>query len=286
MRLLRRYPHSALAVHDACVSSASDATYLARLASMHHTVAPTAVDYSNRAANGDLYLIAPRKIPLNSPAIGSATRKDLKDLYERFMVGTGTAGRTHYDEILLSAPFERCPYCGVGRATTLDHYLPKSRYPQFSVTPDNLVPACKDCQGKKGRHVAASGAAQTLHPYFDDAKFFTTRWLFGAINRTSPVAVTFHADPPLTWNAVERQRVVSHFDAHNLGERFALEAATELAVLKDVLSDYRATGNVTALTAELARWARAHGALSINSWQSALYHALSNDIWYCSTAAI
>jgi hypothetical protein len=286
MRSLNRFPHSALDVHDACVSGASDATYLTRLASMRHTVAPAATDYSTKAANGNLYLIAPRKIPLGSAAVGTATRKDLKDLYERFMVGVGKPGRAHYEALLLSAPFERCPYCGFGRATTLDHYLPKSRYPQFSVTPDNLIPACKDCQSKKGRHVASTGAAQTLHPYFDDPKFFGTRWLTGIVQRTTPVSVSFHATPPLSWAATERMRAISHFKAHNLDERFGVEAATELAVLQDVLGDYRTTGDFASLTAFLRRWAQGYAKQAINCWQSALYDALANDAWYCSAAAV
>lgn len=260
-----------------------DAALIARLATMRATVSPAAADYSARASAGTLYTIAPRKIPLKDPAVGGATRKDLKDLYERFMVNHKKAGRPHYEQILLSAPFERCPYCGLGRATTLDHYLPKSRYPQFSVTPDNLVPACKDCQGKKGRHVALSGAAQTLHPYFDSQDFFSTRWILGRVNRTHPISVAFYPAPPSSWRAEDRQRARAHFVGHNLGERFSVEAATELAVLKDFLKGYRDAGDFGSLHSELGRWAKSYERLAANCWQSALYHTLSNDHWFCTS---
>jgi len=68
-----------------------------------------------------------------------------------------------------------CPYCDgpltAGRAK-LDHFLPKENFPFLSVTPDNLVPACTDCNSIqiKGRKVPlsqppANAAADWFHPY-------------------------------------------------------------------------------------------------------------------------
>ncbi|QIO48699.1 hypothetical protein HA464_32375 (plasmid) [Rhizobium leguminosarum bv. trifolii] len=62
-----------------------------------------------------------------------------------------------------------CPACGEpGAPNTLDHYLPKTRYPHFCVTPHNLFPMCDACQKEKD---TKTGDAQTprffLHPYYD-----------------------------------------------------------------------------------------------------------------------
>ncbi|TGC06732.1 hypothetical protein CRG93_19505 [Escherichia sp. E2593] len=43
-----------------------------------------------------------------------------------------------------------CPYCGVGTATTLDHYYCKSSLPQFSILKENLIPCCGECNKTKG----------------------------------------------------------------------------------------------------------------------------------------
>ena len=44
-----------------------------------------------------------------------------------------------------------CPACGeAGAPNTLDHYLPKGKYPHFCVTPHNLFPMCDACQRRKG----------------------------------------------------------------------------------------------------------------------------------------
>lgn len=62
-----------------------------------------------------------------------------------------------------------CPACGeAGRPNTLDHYLPKGKYPHFSVTPYNLFPMCDACQGKKKEKTGDAGNPRFfLHPYFD-----------------------------------------------------------------------------------------------------------------------
>lgn len=63
-----------------------------------------------------------------------------------------------------------CPACGeAGQPNTLDHYLPKEDYPEFSITPVNLFPMCDTCQGFKGTlTVDNDGRRYFIHPYFDD----------------------------------------------------------------------------------------------------------------------
>ncbi|MGE6688945.1 hypothetical protein ACQKFE_13265 [Stutzerimonas stutzeri] len=62
-----------------------------------------------------------------------------------------------------------CPACGEdGTPNTLDHYLPKEYYPEFSVTTANLFPMCDICQGKKrSLTLSEEGERLFIHPYFD-----------------------------------------------------------------------------------------------------------------------
>jgi hypothetical protein len=48
--------------------------------------------------------------------------------------------------------WEICPYCGLRNSVTLDHYLPRrvQDFPHLSFFLLNLIPACGDCQQKKG----------------------------------------------------------------------------------------------------------------------------------------
>jgi hypothetical protein len=62
-----------------------------------------------------------------------------------------------------------CPACGEpGKPNTLDHYLPKTLYPHFCITPLNLFPMCDACQELKGTKTGdAAHPRFFLHPYFD-----------------------------------------------------------------------------------------------------------------------
>lgn len=62
-----------------------------------------------------------------------------------------------------------CPMCGGFHPTTLDHYLPKTVYPVWSIFSKNLIPAC-GCNTARGDVVKAPNrpSVRVLHPYFDD----------------------------------------------------------------------------------------------------------------------
>ena len=61
----------------------------------------------------------------------------------------------------------RCPICDCSFAysqVTLDHILPKSKFPIFSITPINLVPTCYNCNMRKNNRIPS----KVLNPYFHD----------------------------------------------------------------------------------------------------------------------
>lgn len=64
----------------------------------------------------------------------------------------------------------RCPFCGIGEASTLDHYLPKDENPQFAVFSKNLVPCCSVCNTRKSDVLMdkATRVRCFLHPYYDE----------------------------------------------------------------------------------------------------------------------
>ncbi len=62
-----------------------------------------------------------------------------------------------------------CPMCGGSGTGTLDHYLPKAAFPEFSFFAPNLIPACRTCNHKRGARFRGGAAdARPLQPYYDD----------------------------------------------------------------------------------------------------------------------
>jgi DNA-directed RNA polymerase subunit RPC12/RpoP len=64
----------------------------------------------------------------------------------------------------------KCPYCGIDTPSHLDHFLPRSKFPEFSIYAPNLIYVCSICNSKyKGDDVVnQNGERKYFNPYFDD----------------------------------------------------------------------------------------------------------------------
>ena len=152
------------------------------------------------------------------PSIPDADRKQLMALYEEKFVGD--PGRKYYNQILGQAPYGLCPLCGVSQASTLDHFLPKSKYPTLSVTPANLIPSCRDCNMKKSSNVTLP-----VHLYYDIIP--DDIWLYVSLKQE--LAPVYSVKCPDNWNARLAQRVKTHFKVYELGKLYSAHAAQEIA---------------------------------------------------------
>lgn len=76
-----------------------------------------------------------------------------------------------------------CCYCGIGRPTTIDHYLPKSLFPEFSILSYNLIPCCPDCNNLIRNHWIDTEKKSRLfiNFYFDEIP--NENYLFAKISR-------------------------------------------------------------------------------------------------------
>ena len=97
------------------------------------------------------------------PVTGEASNA-LKSNYAALSKGNHQAHLR--DTILGSARYDVCPYCNISPVDTLDHVLPRSMYPEFSILALNLVPACGLCNRKKGGTCFRSSGKNLMHPYF------------------------------------------------------------------------------------------------------------------------
>jgi len=162
---------------------------------------------------------------------------------------------------------------------TLDHYLPKTSFPVFSVTPNNLVPACQWCQGEKLESYPTSEEEQLLHPYFDTE--FDDQWLAAAVVEGSPAAFRFFADPPPDWNAARRARAENHLTTLNLPELFSSNAGSRLAEIRHNLAALHVAGGEAAVRDHLIEAKISAELDDTNSWASAMYRAAVDSPWFC-----
>ncbi|MCM2339802.1 HNH endonuclease [Rhodoferax sp.] len=283
MKRLPRPILTASQVYDACISGVKDVTILARYKAASKAFEAASLVYEAHASAHSLYQFPACAWGKGEQVIlDSLTKADLGELYESYMVNKRYPGRSYYDQLLASAPLGKCPYCGFGQATTVDHFLAKARYPAFSVMPNNLVPACSDCNKGKGSVIVLKDT-EASHPYFEDARIEKDAWLFATIAESKPVTATYAFVAPLDWPSDLSLRVKSYFGEFDLADRFAIEAASEMVSVSDYLT---ALPTQRLRTAHLNLIAQMERGQRTNGWKAALYEALSRSDWYCASGYI
>lgn len=191
--------------------------------------------YQALSLAGNLYTY-PKLNPLANKTlvVGHLTKQNLVNLYENNLRNKYKPARDYYDTLLVSSG-ERCPFCGdIGHTKSLDHFLPKAHFPEFSVMPLNLVPSCRDCNmGEKGQSYATVADEQAIHPYVDKAIFYQEQWVFAEYIDEDDGAFRYYVNCPNAWSQEDKNRASNHFSALDLASRYRLEAGKHLSEVID-----------------------------------------------------
>ena len=278
MRAVAKPTNDPLGVFSMCVDSIDDSDLRIRLKGISSNFVKAAIDYEQLAINSALYTIPETPGNNSTVVLGGVTKGELKGVYTQHFVPKEKPARHIYESLLSLSKGKQCPLCGFGQVKTLDHYLPKAKFPLFSVLPANLIPACRDCNTGKLASTANQAKEQPIHPYFDKAHFFSDQWLFATVEQKAPAAVSFYVQPPQGWDQLSKDRANAHFESFALSDRFSIEVANQLAVLLHELKDL---SDEAMRREHLHQRAGCYMKVHKNSWQAALHQALANSVWYC-----
>lgn len=178
----------------------------------------------------------------------------------------------------------RCPFCGIGESSTLDHYLPKEQYPEFAIFPLNLVPSCGVCNNRKRDHVLIDGTdvRMFLHPCFDtipDEQFLVARTRIEA----DALVISFRLRRPEGMAMRTYRHLQSHFEVLNLADRYRRMSLDHLGefypALRRAYGDDEDAGRVVNELFEAAE--DAEEVAGYNFWRAKLYRALAVNNAFC-----
>jgi hypothetical protein len=273
LKALEKPSRDARSVFEACVNGLRFADMQDRLMPLALNIQQAEATYLAMAATSTLYGVA-----------GAAYHKgdrtdDMVKLYSNVLSKKTSELRYIYDEIKAGAKGDICPLCEQSVVKTLDHYLEKRLFPIYAVAPINLVPSCTDCNKVRSLEKPKSASDQTLHPYFDRADDQT--WLHAEILPTDPVVAEYAALRPSAWNKLKQDRVQSHFRVLGLSALYTTQAAVELSQIRSALIEIVESQGTIGLQAHLAEQADSRRTANRNSWQTALYIALSTSEGFC-----
>lgn len=178
--------------------------------------------------------------------------------------------------------FDACPFCGIGEPTTLDHYLPKEEFPEFSVLAKNLIPICGVCNSNyKGSIWIENGKRLFIHTYYDiiPDEYF----LNALITVTNKVAIEFLpisvANEPYFSGLFD-----NHFKKLALKKRYRIKAASEISRKRRSLERLYVRGGTARDVASslLSEASELEVEYSKNHWKPVLYKALSASVDFCN----
>lgn len=176
---------------------------------------------------------------------------------------------------LRSRELQLCPACGEdGTPNTLDHYLPKESYPEFSITARNLFPMCDICQGKKSTAtVNSANERMFLHPYFD--QFVAAQVVQFEIGRPfeAPELISIKPHPGL--DAAQGALVLRHLEGLSISKRYHRFFKSEYIRLLRLAKSARQKGQNVKENLQTFCEHALHK--SVNSWGHVFYSGVLAD---------
>ncbi|RTR27024.1 HNH endonuclease [Shewanella atlantica] len=260
-------------VYLTCISRVRNPQLRTDLESVTDTIEADALDYENHSQSTDWHLIN------ESVDVDNTISKDeMEKVYNNRMANIKAPGRAYYDELKGSSPFSICPLCGHRTVEQLDHYLPQSKFPSLVVLPINLVPSCEKCNKIKLNKTPKNAEEQTLHPYYDDVTGH--QWLFAEVNEPSPTLFFFVKDVALFDDELNK-RINYHFKTLGLNALYGSQTGAYIAGIRYRLSDLHSKGGLDAVKEYLLEEEVSRRKDHINSWQRAMFQALTDSDWFC-----
>lgn len=140
-----------------------------------------------------------------------------------------------------------CPICEKSWGyddQTLDHILPKKKFPQYAITPLNLVVTCNGCNKKKNTKYGKNINQGVIHPYFNSMDLsIMLECVLKIINNDIETIIQLKSRDTLLAHRNDLseesyQRLVYFFDQYKLGERYSILARQSLQNIIDMYTDY------------------------------------------------
>ncbi|MCL2190077.1 MAG: HNH endonuclease [Defluviitaleaceae bacterium] len=130
---------------------------------------------------------------------------------------------------------QMCPYCFISNISELDHYIPKARFPEYSLLNINLVPSCSGCNKIKEDKWSVT-TPLFFNPFihnFLEERFIKAELTPDNLSRNKIPSLKFYIDIDNCTNKSEGLLLQSHFDKLGLikiknGKGSYAEKATQI----------------------------------------------------------
>ncbi|WP_237209296.1 HNH endonuclease [Rothia nasimurium] len=192
-----------------------------------------------------------------SPA-GSTNFTDyMENLYNRYK-------KPYLSNLLPYTRNGRCSYCQISRANTLDHFLPKSRYPLLAISPWNLVPCCSECNSSISIKNAEIKSPRLIHPFFLNTDL-TKNLCF---NLSNDVYVL---------NTIESLEIKTHAETASIIKKWNSLSLSEMSELKELYASFKSLDQGDPDFSPIEQYVFSQSK-SLKVAESTLYRSIEDDL--------
>ncbi|RCW92419.1 HNH endonuclease [Winogradskyella arenosi] len=182
--------------------------------------------------------------------------------------------------VLDNRAMNTCQYCTIAPVGSLDHIVPKGEFPEFSVNPKNLLPACTTCNSHKNENWKESNKTIFLNLYTDilpSEKYLFVDLLITANN----IQPTFILRNTNNIDLDFFELLVSHYTKLHLLERFKQESHKIISELTHLICNFINSTPLNLLkTNILSKIEDDKAVFGCNYYKSVLEEALINNQQY------
>lgn len=168
----------------------------------------------------------------------------------------------------------KCPYCMISEPNTLDHYFPKSKYPEYILFAQNLIPSCSLCNNNKSNNIFVEGgksqSRNTIHFYYDvlpSSQFLKAN--FCVVDNIPQISFYLDLESDSEMNEV----IINHFGTMGLLNRYEKQSNNILSIICEEISIILEKGNTLNDCIELLQ-IRAEAMkkqYGVNYWETCIY---------------
>lgn len=181
--------------------------------------------------------------------------------------------------VLREHELNHCPFCGnLGNPFTLDHYLPKEDFPEYSIFSKNLVPMCAECQIKKSTKTTdLNGKRIFIHPYYDN--FAEKEVFILRINPPYDIGTTFDLSVSNNLKLEEKNICFSHFKELEIKARYSKYIKGEYIRLKKLIKKRNDVDfSLDEMDSFLSGILEKAELNSINHWEAIFYRSVLGNL--------
>ncbi|MDX6745162.1 hypothetical protein SHK09_00040 [Polaribacter sp. PL03] len=271
MKNIKCYQKDALTFHKDLINySLNKGEVKDNLLKNELSITKTYIDYKDRFDNYNLFTISAHGFDaedkVNLLKLYSSQRKSIIELKKELTTNE------------FNQRINTCPNCTIEKVASLDHYVPKDEFPEFSVNPINLVPCCSTCNSKKKEKWKGDQNLLFLNLYSDVIP--NSQYLF--VNVVSKTEFTFELKNVSKIDLNLFKVIESHYSRLNLLQRFREDSDEVISELEILISSARESFNDDK---ELRNFINNHYSTiekrdGVNNWKVVLVKAMLNSNIY------